>query len=49
MDWFYQFPHMDDNALRDPKKVINETWFRRTYHHITPARLRRSHRKLGLR
>ncbi|SDA95431.1 proline/glycine betaine ABC transporter permease [Sinorhizobium sp. NFACC03] len=33
MDWFYQFPHMDDNALRDLKKVIDETFrgFTRNY------------------
>ncbi|WP_429819681.1 ABC transporter permease [Ensifer sp. B1-9] len=33
MDWFYQFPHMDDNALRDLKKVIDETFrgFTRSY------------------
>ncbi|CAN7764968.1 ABC transporter permease subunit [Ensifer sp. T173] len=33
MDWFYQFPHMNDNALRDLKKVIDETFrgFTRSY------------------
>ncbi|MEI2302028.1 ABC transporter permease [Ensifer sp. MJa1] len=33
MDWFYQFPHMNDNALRALKKVIDETFrgFTRNY------------------
>lgn len=33
MDWFYKFPHMDDNALRDLKKVIDEAFrgFTRSY------------------
>ncbi|ANK76978.1 MULTISPECIES: proline/glycine betaine ABC transporter permease [Ensifer] len=33
MDWFYQFPSMDDNALRNLKKVIDETFrgFTRNY------------------
>ncbi|WVT75774.1 proline/glycine betaine ABC transporter permease (plasmid) [Sinorhizobium chiapasense] len=33
MDWFYQFPSMDDNALRDLKKAIDETFrgFTRSY------------------
>lgn len=33
MDWFYNFPHMDDNALRDLKKTIDESFrtFTRSY------------------
>ncbi|CAN7529630.1 proline/glycine betaine ABC transporter permease [Rhizobium sp. LjRoot98] len=33
MDWFYKFPHMDDNALRDLKKAIDDGFrgFTRSY------------------
>ncbi len=33
MDWFYKFPHMDDDSLRDLKKVIDESFrsFTRAY------------------
>lgn len=33
MDWFYKFPHMDDNSLRDLKKAIDESFrsFTRAY------------------
>ncbi|MEW9616182.1 proline/glycine betaine ABC transporter permease [Shinella sp. S4-D37] len=33
MDWFYTFPHMDDNALRDLKKGIDDAFraFTRAY------------------
>ncbi|MDR6758006.1 glycine betaine/proline transport system permease protein [Mycoplana sp. BE70] len=33
MDWFYKFPHMDDNALRNLKKAIDEGFrgFTRSY------------------
>ncbi|MCJ8055799.1 proline/glycine betaine ABC transporter permease [Shinella curvata] len=33
MDWFYKFPHMDDNSLRDLKKVIDDGFrgFTRSY------------------
>jgi len=24
MDWFYKFPHMDDGALRNLKKAIDD-------------------------
>lgn len=26
MDWFYTFPHMDDEALRNLKKVIDDSF-----------------------
>ncbi len=33
MDWFYSFPHMNDDALRDLKKLIDESFrtFTRAY------------------
>jgi len=33
MEWFYKFPHMDDNALRDLKKTIDNSFrgFTRSY------------------
>lgn len=33
MDWFYKFPHMDDGALRDLKKIIDDGFrgFTRSY------------------
>ncbi|WLR95573.1 ABC transporter permease [Shinella zoogloeoides] len=33
MDWFYKFPHMDDNSLRDLKKAIDDGFrgFTRSY------------------
>lgn len=33
MDWFYKFPHMDDDALRNLKKFIDESFreFTRSY------------------
>ena len=33
MDWFYSFPHMDDDALRNLKKTIDDTFrgFTRSY------------------
>jgi glycine betaine/proline transport system permease protein len=33
MDWFFKFPHMDDNALRDLKKAIDDGFrgFTRSY------------------
>lgn len=33
MDWFFKFPHMDDDALRNLKKFIDESFraFTRTY------------------
>ncbi|AVH45366.1 ABC transporter permease [Agrobacterium tumefaciens] len=36
MDWFYKFPHMDDGALRDLKKVIDDGFrgFTRSYGEI---------------
>ena len=36
MDWFYKFPHMDDNSLRDLKKVIDDGFrgFTRSYGEI---------------
>jgi glycine betaine/proline transport system permease protein len=36
MDWFYKFPHMDDGALRDLKKAIDDGFrgFTRSYGEI---------------
>lgn len=33
MEWFYKFPHMDDDALRNLKKAIDDGFraFTRTY------------------
>ena len=33
MEWFYKFPHMDDDALRNLKKFIDESFraFTRAY------------------